>query len=217
MKARHTYRGVVMHTDPARSRAAPRPAPAPVSAATARVRVGREVSGRGSRYRCGGRAGSRARARRIGVHHHTAVSVPGFHDALLYRYKCQSTSSTGSDSRVGLMICQRGTCGPVDISPAVRAGPTRDLLGGCYFSIGAVDLECLAAAIELDHFHLVLQLITIAVDLRFFCLATRARLGGSNGPRQRSRRVLDSGGLDPGEQLLELLVLHFLHLAGVRI
>jgi len=49
MKARHTYRGVVMHTDPARSRAAPRPAPAPVSAATARVRVGREVSGRGGK------------------------------------------------------------------------------------------------------------------------------------------------------------------------
>jgi len=46
MKARHTYRGVVMHTDPARLRAAARPAPAPASAATARVRVGREVAGR---------------------------------------------------------------------------------------------------------------------------------------------------------------------------
>jgi len=49
MKARHTYRGVVMHTDPARSRAASRPAPAPVAAATARVRVGREVAGRGGK------------------------------------------------------------------------------------------------------------------------------------------------------------------------
>jgi translation initiation factor 1 len=46
MKARHTFRGVVMHTDPARSRAAARPAPAPGAAATARVRVGREVAGR---------------------------------------------------------------------------------------------------------------------------------------------------------------------------
>jgi translation initiation factor 1 len=49
MKARHTYRGVVMHTDPVRSRAASRPAPAPVAAATARVRVGREVAGRGGK------------------------------------------------------------------------------------------------------------------------------------------------------------------------
>ena len=49
MKARHTYRGVVMRTDPARSRAASRPAPTPVSAATARVRVGREVAGRGGK------------------------------------------------------------------------------------------------------------------------------------------------------------------------
>jgi translation initiation factor 1 len=49
MKARHTYRGVVMHTDPARTRAAARPAPAPVSAAPARVRVGREVAGRGGK------------------------------------------------------------------------------------------------------------------------------------------------------------------------
>jgi translation initiation factor 1 len=38
-----------MHTDPARLRAAARPAPAPVAAATARVRVGREVAGRGGK------------------------------------------------------------------------------------------------------------------------------------------------------------------------
>jgi translation initiation factor 1 len=43
MKARHTYRGVVMRTDPAR------PATAPVSSAAARVRVGREVAGRGGK------------------------------------------------------------------------------------------------------------------------------------------------------------------------
>src|SRR5882724_268895 len=48
MKARHTYRGVVMRTDPARPRAAPAAA-APVSPATARVRVGREVAGRGGK------------------------------------------------------------------------------------------------------------------------------------------------------------------------
>jgi translation initiation factor 1 len=47
MKTRHTYRGVVMRTDPARSRAAARPATAPVS--QARVRVGREVAGRGGK------------------------------------------------------------------------------------------------------------------------------------------------------------------------
>ena len=45
MKAKHTYRGVVMRTDPARLRAAARPAPL-VAPAAARVRVGREVSGR---------------------------------------------------------------------------------------------------------------------------------------------------------------------------
>jgi translation initiation factor 1 len=49
MKARHTYRGVVMRTDPARSHPAARPAPAPVSPASARVRVGREVAGRGGK------------------------------------------------------------------------------------------------------------------------------------------------------------------------
>jgi translation initiation factor 1 len=45
MKAKHTYRGVVMRTDPARLRTAARPAP-PVAAAAAKVRVGRETSGR---------------------------------------------------------------------------------------------------------------------------------------------------------------------------
>jgi translation initiation factor 1 len=49
MKARHTYRGVVMRTDPARSVAAVRPATAPVSPGSARVRVGREVAGRGGK------------------------------------------------------------------------------------------------------------------------------------------------------------------------
>ncbi len=48
MKPRPTYRGVVIR-DPARMRAAARPSPAPVSPATARVRVGREVSGRGGK------------------------------------------------------------------------------------------------------------------------------------------------------------------------
>jgi translation initiation factor 1 len=49
MKARHTYRGVVMRTDPARARAAARPATAAVAPAAARVRVGREVAGRGGK------------------------------------------------------------------------------------------------------------------------------------------------------------------------
>ena len=49
MKTRHTYRGVVMRTDPARSRAAVPPATAPISPAVARVRVGREVAGRGGK------------------------------------------------------------------------------------------------------------------------------------------------------------------------
>ena len=49
MKARHTYRGVVMRTDPSRSRAAAQPSTAAVSPATARVRVGREVAGRGGK------------------------------------------------------------------------------------------------------------------------------------------------------------------------
>ena len=45
MKAKHTYRGVVMRTDPARLRTAARPAQ-PVSSGPAKVRVGRETSGR---------------------------------------------------------------------------------------------------------------------------------------------------------------------------
>jgi translation initiation factor 1 len=45
MKAKHTYRGVVMRTDAARLRTAARPA-TPVPAAAAKVRVGRETSGR---------------------------------------------------------------------------------------------------------------------------------------------------------------------------
>ena len=45
MKAKHTYRGVVMRTDPGRLRTAARPAQ-PVAPGTARVRVGRETSGR---------------------------------------------------------------------------------------------------------------------------------------------------------------------------
>src|SRR5580700_7507370 len=49
MKTRHTYRGVVMRTDPARSRAAVPPATAPISPAAARVCVGREVAGRGGK------------------------------------------------------------------------------------------------------------------------------------------------------------------------
>jgi translation initiation factor 1 len=48
MKAKHTYRGVVMRTDPGRLRTAARPVP-PVSPAAAKVRVGREVSGRGGK------------------------------------------------------------------------------------------------------------------------------------------------------------------------
>ncbi len=49
MKAKHTYRGVVMRTDPSRLRATARPAPPPVAPSAARVRVGREVSGRGGK------------------------------------------------------------------------------------------------------------------------------------------------------------------------
>lgn len=45
MKAKHTYRGVVMRTDPGRSRAAARPTQ-PAAAGPAKVRVGRETSGR---------------------------------------------------------------------------------------------------------------------------------------------------------------------------
>jgi translation initiation factor 1 len=47
MKGKHTYRGVVMRTDPSRALSAARPATAPVSGA--RVRVGREVAGRGGK------------------------------------------------------------------------------------------------------------------------------------------------------------------------
>ena len=49
MKAKHTYRGVVMRTDPSRLRVAARPVAAPVAPAAARVRVAREVSGRGGK------------------------------------------------------------------------------------------------------------------------------------------------------------------------
>jgi len=44
MKSKHTYRGMVMRTDPRRALAAARPA-----TAAARVRVGREVAGRGGK------------------------------------------------------------------------------------------------------------------------------------------------------------------------
>jgi translation initiation factor 1 len=46
MKAKHTYRGVVMRTDPSRLRNAVAPAKASAAPSAARVRVGREVSGR---------------------------------------------------------------------------------------------------------------------------------------------------------------------------
>ena len=49
MKGKHTYRGVVMRSDPARLRATPRPTGAVAAGATARVRVGREVAGRGGK------------------------------------------------------------------------------------------------------------------------------------------------------------------------
>jgi translation initiation factor 1 len=49
MKGKHTYRGVVMRTDPTRARAAALPSTASVSPAAARVRVGREVAGRGGK------------------------------------------------------------------------------------------------------------------------------------------------------------------------
>jgi translation initiation factor 1 len=45
MKAKHTYRGVVMRTDPLRLRAAAAAKP-PVPPSATRVRVGREVAGR---------------------------------------------------------------------------------------------------------------------------------------------------------------------------
>lgn len=47
MKVKHTYRGVVMRTDPARQRTAA--AAANPAAAAGRVRVGREVAGRGGK------------------------------------------------------------------------------------------------------------------------------------------------------------------------
>jgi translation initiation factor 1 len=43
MKGKHTYRGVVMRTDPSRPRPVPPPAGVP------KVRVGREVAGRGGK------------------------------------------------------------------------------------------------------------------------------------------------------------------------
>jgi translation initiation factor 1 len=46
MKGKHTHRGVVMRTDPSRARAAARSS---VSPSAARVRVGREVAGRGGK------------------------------------------------------------------------------------------------------------------------------------------------------------------------
>src|SRR5215469_1912022 len=49
MKGKHTYRGVVMRTDPRRARAAPLPSTAAISPSAARVRVGREVAGRGGK------------------------------------------------------------------------------------------------------------------------------------------------------------------------
>jgi translation initiation factor 1 len=49
MKAKYTYRGVVMRTDPSRARGAVRASAPGVTAANARVRVSREVSGRGGK------------------------------------------------------------------------------------------------------------------------------------------------------------------------
>jgi translation initiation factor 1 len=46
MKAKHTYRGVVMRTDPGRLRTAARPAQPVAAAGPAKVRVARETSGR---------------------------------------------------------------------------------------------------------------------------------------------------------------------------
>src|SRR5437016_1992699 len=49
MKPRHTYRGVVMRGALARPAAAVHPATAAVSPASTRVRVGRQVAGRGGK------------------------------------------------------------------------------------------------------------------------------------------------------------------------
>jgi len=49
MRGKYTYRGVVMRSDPSRLRATAGKSPAPVTAANARVRVGREVAGRGGK------------------------------------------------------------------------------------------------------------------------------------------------------------------------
>jgi translation initiation factor 1 len=49
MKAKHTYRGVVMRTDPSRLRTAFRASTPTATASEARIRVGREVSGRGGK------------------------------------------------------------------------------------------------------------------------------------------------------------------------
>jgi translation initiation factor 1 len=49
MRGKYTFRGVVMRSDPARVRASSGTGPVPVAAANAKVRVGREVSGRGGK------------------------------------------------------------------------------------------------------------------------------------------------------------------------
>ena|SRR6201996_3646057 len=49
MKAKYTYRGVVMSTDPSRARGAVRASTPAAAPANARVRVSREVSGRGGK------------------------------------------------------------------------------------------------------------------------------------------------------------------------
>lgn len=48
MKAKQTYRGVVIR-DPSRKAIAAHPTPAPLNRQTAKVRVGREVAGRGGK------------------------------------------------------------------------------------------------------------------------------------------------------------------------
>jgi translation initiation factor 1 len=49
MKAKHTFRGVVIHESQPRFAGATRPAPTAKTTGPARVRVGREVSGRGGK------------------------------------------------------------------------------------------------------------------------------------------------------------------------
>ena len=48
MKGKYTYRGVVLQTDPSRLRVTGKPGPAS-TAASPRIRVGREVAGRGGK------------------------------------------------------------------------------------------------------------------------------------------------------------------------